>query len=59
MQNKHLTFFLLLAAQLTGRGEGPLVGPKAQVFPKKYFDGTPKPFHLNDIIQMVLSICLV
>ena len=29
-----------MAAQLTGRG-GLLVGPKAQVFPKIIFDGTP------------------
>ena len=42
--------FLFLAAQLTGRGGGggPLVGPKAQVFPKIIFDGTPNHDDLGD-----------
>ena len=44
MQNKHETFFSFFGGPTYGEGGGgPLVGPKAQVFPKNYFDGTPKP----------------
>ena len=42
MQNKHQTFFSFFGGPTYGEGGGgPLVGPKAQVFPKIYFDGTP------------------
>ena len=43
MQNKHETFFSFFGGPTYGEGGGggPLVGPKAQVFPKINFDGTP------------------
>ena len=45
MQKNIKNFFLFWAAQLTGRGGGgPLVGPKAQFFPKMGFEGPPNSF---------------
>ena len=55
MQNKHETFFSFFGGPTYGEGGGgPLVGPKAQVFPKNYFDGTP--YQKSKIIYVKVTL---
>ena len=42
MQNKHQQKFHFKVDQLPGRGGGPPVGPKDQLFPFLNFEGSPK-----------------
>ena len=60
MQNKHQTFFSFFGGPTYGEGGGgPLVGPKAQVFPKKNSDGTPNIVYKIFILQLWFELYII
>ena len=60
MQNKHRIFFHFKVDQLPGRGGVPPVGPKDQLFPFFFIEGSPKDWGLCplELIQAILELLL-